>query len=902
MLNKAQLTDLFDHLGMPPAGRKLVQDARIHAPVRDVASRGGNVITYVASRKMAREIATESYGIEFAAAIGFEYDEHVLEFYSQPCKLPLTLVDDATGEIRAIHHTPDFLVIGQDGITLEEWKSEAKLTRLAEKYPYRYQRDDDGNWYSRQIEEQLAERGIRYRIRSDAAIPRRRIENLQHLADYYLPAAESCPTDVLARLNAALEEHGALHFYALLEPPYALSADQLNKAIADQLVVTDLDRESLRNPRRFRLYRDKTLREFLYAESHRATPPGYERFALHIAVGTRFEFEGQELTITLVGEKSVVCNRQDHTTMELQRDWLLAAHDENRIRILEAAPTADLGLSQYTEEEYAEALRRQTLLQSESATATVSARTLRRWNARKAIARANGDHEILALVPHISARGNHTARLSDEQFDLMDRVIDEEWRNSKAINYKTCHRHLVVVCSQENVPAPSYPTLIKHIKSQATNRDIRTREGKRIAYQKDAFVDVLHFHTPIHGSRPFQYVHIDHTELDIELISSRTGKNLGRPWLSLAVDAYSRRIVGMFLTYDPPSYHSVMMAVRDMVRRFHRLPEIVVVDNGSDFRSNAFKSFLKAMGCHLRFRPSGNPRHGAVLERMFGHLNVKYIHSLAGNTKATKHVRMVSGSHLPKNLAEWTLEPLYYGVEYWATEFYDQEPHPVLGESPREAFLRGLRESGSREHLHIQFNRDFLVATCPPVDREGIRQVHPQRGVKVNERLYHNPAFRSHEVAGRRLPVRYDPWDASSVYVRVKDQWMQAVCPSLSGLGQLTENERKALTQEYNRRFRASVNDEMDAQRLKEFMRTFTPEGALAVAFERQAENKSLYNSLQFASIAPFAPLHQQRLTEETSSAAESPAETRSISTTTNPFPSLPEAVAWDDIPDLDTF
>lgn len=94
----------------------------------------------------------------------------------------------------------------------------------------------------------------------------------------------------------------------------------------------------------------------------------------------------------------------------------------------------------------------------------------------------------------------------------------------------------------------------------------------------------------------------------------------------------------------------------------------------------------------------------------------------------------------------------------------------------------------------------------------------------------------------------------------------------------------------------------MDAQRLKEFMRTFTPEGALAVAFERQAENKSLYNSLQFASIAPFAPLHQQRLTEETSSAAESPAETRSISTTTNPFPSLPEAVAWDDIPDLDTF
>ncbi|AIV82035.1 TnsA endonuclease N-terminal domain-containing protein [Burkholderia pseudomallei] len=146
MLSNAQLVDLFDHLGTPPAGRKLVQEARVHAPVRKVASRGGNVITYVASRKMAREIATESYGIEFAAAIGFEYDERVLEFYPKPCKLQLSLVDGATGEIRAIHHTPDFLAICQDGITLEEWKSETKLNHLAEKYPYRYAPSTRSSW------------------------------------------------------------------------------------------------------------------------------------------------------------------------------------------------------------------------------------------------------------------------------------------------------------------------------------------------------------------------------------------------------------------------------------------------------------------------------------------------------------------------------------------------------------------------------------------------------------------------------------------------------------------------------------------------------------------------------------------------------------------------------------
>lgn len=59
--------------------------------------------------------------------------------------------------------------------------------------------------------------------------------------------------------------------------------------------------------------------------------------------------------------------------------------------------------------------------------------------------------------------------------------------------------------------------------------------------------------------------------------------------------------------------------------------------------------------------------------------------------------------------------------------------------------------------------------------------------------------FRSSNVAGKHLSVRYDPWDASSVYVRVKDQWHQAVCRNLHGLGQLTEAEQKALSEEIGR-------------------------------------------------------------------------------------------------------
>ncbi|MFZ2296398.1 MAG: TnsA endonuclease N-terminal domain-containing protein [Polaromonas sp.] len=340
MLDKTQLIDMFDRLGTPRKGRELILRARTDAPVRDVKSRGGNVITLLASVKMGCEIRTESRHIEFAAAVDHEFSPQVLEYYAQPCELKLELIDTATGEIRNIHHFPDFLVIREEGFTLEEWKSEPKLVRLAEKYPYRYVKSSDGHWYSPQIEEQLAKFGIRYRIFSDKAVPRRRVENLLHLADYFHPATEPCPPTVLARLKLVLQEHGAVHVAELLAVPFSFPSDALYKAIADNQVVVDLDRDNLTQPMRCRLYRDSTLRDFMAGQVHAASVPGQERFVVDIAPGSTFQYESQELTISLVGEKEVVCTLRDGCTRTLSKDWLMQALDHGRIheKRLEQAP------------------------------------------------------------------------------------------------------------------------------------------------------------------------------------------------------------------------------------------------------------------------------------------------------------------------------------------------------------------------------------------------------------------------------------------------------------------------------------------------------------------------------------------------------------------------------------
>ncbi|KVU49991.1 DDE-type integrase/transposase/recombinase [Burkholderia cepacia] len=895
MLDKIQITSLFDKLGTPPAGRRLILDARVNAPVRQVQSRGGNVMTYLASKKMARDIRTESNHLEFAAAYTKEHAVDVIEYYAQPCELKLTLVNDAASGARTVPHTPDFLTIRDDGFTLEELKSEEKLTRLAEKYPYRYSKGADGQWRATQIEEQLAELGIRYRITSDAMIPRRFVSNLINLADY-LQAAISVPEDVVTRLQDALQEHGFLSFSDLLNAPFMFHADSLNQAIADQRVATDLYRESLADKRCFHLYRDEVLRDFLLMTSPSSGLPGFDSFVFNVAEGTKFAFESQELTMVLVAEESIVCSRQDGSNIQLDRSWLEDAHEKGQIKILEQNEQPDDNVSSYSKEELEQALNRNKILNAGSTEIDVSSRTLRRWAARRSVALANGANEILALVPNVRGRGNRTRRLSELQVQLTDKVIDEHWVDSKAINYRTCHRILKDVCAKAGEKAPSYPTLIQRIKNRENTKSVRIRLGKRYAYQQDVFVDVLYHDTPVHGSRPFMYVHIDHTQLDIEVLSSRTGKPLGRPWLTLAVDAWSRRILAFYLTFDSPSYKSVMMTLRDLVRRFSRLPDFIIVDNGSDFISDAFRTFLEVMGTHLRFRPAGHPRYGSVLERMFGRVHTEYVHNLAGNTKATKNVRMITGSHLPEKLAEWTLKALYYGIKHWAYEYYDQEMHPVLNESPKDAFMRGVREHGTRPQRYIQFNRDFLIATCPPVDRVGTRLIDRQRGVKVDHRFYWNDEFRLAQHSGQSQPVREDLWDGSSVYVWLKDKWVRAVCRALHGFGLLSNIEKRALTAEYKHRHKPSDNDPHAEQRLREFLQVFTPKGALATEFDRQAENKALYEALHLASVEPDAAPRRAKHFDQAPGAADTPAPPHRQST---PRREAPSREALPDFEDL---
>jgi transposase InsO family protein len=202
---------------------------------------------------------------------------------------------------------------------------------------------------------------------------------------------------------------------------------------------------------------------------------------------------------------------------------------------------------------------------------------------------------------------------------------------------------------------PSYQTFVININTRPNYEQKLKRQGKRVAYESEPFYWSLEVTTPRHGDRPFEICHIDHTQLDIELVSSRNSINLGRPWATFLTDAYSRRILAIYLTFDPPSYRSCMMILRECVRRHGRLPQTLVVDGGKEFQSIYFEKLLAAYCCTKKTRPAAKPRFGSICERIFGSANTMLIHNLQGNTQMTRNARGMTTSVNPRNLAIWTI-------------------------------------------------------------------------------------------------------------------------------------------------------------------------------------------------------------------------------------------------------
>jgi putative transposase len=854
MLNDQQLRDWCQKLDLCENAERVIRQIRSSEPARRVQGRRGNVHGSFPSRKMGHTIQYESLTNELSAIYLMEYyEDGLIEYWDQPSSFILRY-RTKDGVNHGHIHTPDFFVLRSNGAGWEEWKSEEELPALSEKMPARYQRDSEGQWRCPPGEEYASQFGLYYRLRSSAEINWVLQRNLRFLEDYL--RADDQPRLISEQakfsVQALLTVHPGMMLSQLFTHAKATKDEIYLLLITDEIFV-DLCATPLVDPDRVSVFPDRDT-AFAYSQITRPhlPAPADGVLPLEFAEGTELSWDGKHFSIINLGQSKVTLLDEQDGYRELPQTVFAELVKRGSLLLLTAVPgqpdrerSVDL-ITRAGPEALKEAARRYQLIApylhgsppSPRNDQSLPARTRQRWMRQYCAAQITHGIGFLGLLP--GRRGNTKPKLPEATRQLMGRFIEDHYETLKQKGKFAVYGQYLLACEDQGLQAASYRTFASEINRRPKYEQTLKREGPRAAYSHEPFYYELSLRVPRHGDRPFEIAHIDHTELDVELICAEPYRNLGRPWASFLTDAFSRRLLAVLLLYDPPSYRTNMMILRECVRRHHRFPQTVVVDGGKDFHSLYFDALLAAQECTKRIRPSGKPRFGSVIERLFGVSNQQFVHQLQGNTRITRQVRRMTRSITPARQAIWTLPLLYERLCEWAYEIYDTSLHGRLEQTPRAAFERGGRMAGDRLHRIIRDDDSFRLLTLPST-RRGLAKINPRQGVKINQRYYWANAFRNPEAANTQVPVRYDPYDVGQAYAFVKGHWVLCHCEHYGAFQGRTEREVMLASSELRRlQRRTGIVFQASAKKLATFLTSLETQEALLTQRLRDRETKKV--------------------------------------------------------------
>jgi putative transposase len=872
MLNDTEFDQWCYRLKLSEQTRQEIQRIRLSEPSRHVGGGQKNVSGRYPSRKMGRTIQFESHKVELPFIYQLEHDDDVLEYYDQPLPFKINY-QSVSGRNLGFYITPDFFVIGTSSAGWIECKASEKLKQLSEKSPERYLLDNDNQWQSPPASEYARQFGWYFRLWSSAEIDWTLHRNLEFLADYYKTDSESVAKTAYDTIVSMVSAQPGITLAELLHHANGTSADDIYSLIAHERIYIDLTVAPLVQTRSCLVFGDSVCAASYDAIiNSQATADTIVASVINLTLGTSVLYDGKPLTITLVGATEVLLQTEDFHFIELTLTAFENLVRQGKITCLAQARKDEVSLEvkdmvkKASIKDLTDANRRYRTIQpylngQPIRSNTPQERSLRNWLAAYRRAQQRYGYGYLGLLHFSSRNGNRTRKLPPYVLEQIDKFICEKYETKKQKRKQAVYSEFVHFCSEvgiEDDQIPSYKTFIREIKMRSGYQQTLHREGSRAAYSLESFHWELELTTPRHGDFPFHICHIDHTESDIELRCSKTGKVLGRVWMTLLVDAFSRRILAVYASYDPPSYRSCMMVLRVCVHRHGRLPQIVVTDNGKEFHSIYFETLLALFECTLKKRPAAKSRFSSVCERLFGTTNTQFLYNLAGNTQVTKKVRLMTKSVNPKNLSLWTLGLLYLYLCEWAYEVYDTTEHPALeGQSPREAFSVGIAQYGSRDHRRIPYDDNFRILTLPTTDR-GQAKVQPGKGIKLDHKYYWSNAFRDPEIEKTSVDIRYDPFNAGIAYAYVRGEWVECISEYFPLFRGRSEKEIQLATAQLKKhKQNHAANYKIRAKQLGQFLESLELEEVLLEQRLRDEQVQEVFRVIDggLPNLHPYEPL-----------------------------------------------
>lgn len=286
------------------------------------------------------------------------------------------------------------------------------------------------------------------------------------------------------------------------------------------------------------------------------------------------------------------------------------------------------------------------------------------------------------------------------------------------------------------------------------------------------------------ASYPLQRVEVDHTPLNWIVVCDRTGLPLGRPLLTVMIDAFSGYVLGIYLSFYGPGLSSVSGVIRnavmpksDFVRGVklqHRwlaegIPDELVLDNGMEFHSVAFKLMAWELGSDMMFCRVRTPWLKPHVERFFASLN--YLTLARGRI----HKRVANVLNLdPRKDAAIKFSDLVKGLIMFVVDVHPFEINERKLARPYDLMMDGLAECppvvypGDMDALRLTSALSKKLTVGPGgVDLHGLPFGGPEL-LPLRKQL------------GERFKtlVKWDPDDMASLWIQnpIDQTWIQSPC------------------------------------------------------------------------------------------------------------------------------
>ena len=369
-------------------------------------------------------------------------------------------------------------------------------------------------------------------------------------------------------------------------------------------------------------------------------------------------------------------------------------------------------------------------------------------------------------------------RLANAVEEVIAKAIRSTLMKREYGTYKDTHLEVKRICLEKNLHVPGMWVIRDRFLSISEADRVASRHGNKKAKEK---------FTPLMGSfpgadYPLAVVQIDHTPADLIIVDDIYRKSIGRPYLTLAIDVFSRMVMGFNLWLEAPSaasvgicLHHAMLSKEQWLEKVgvraewncYGRPKKIHTDNAKEFRGTVLGRACQKYGIDLEQRPKGQPHFGGHVERGF-RTYLRKMHEVSGTTFSNTKSKF---EYDAEGKAIMTLAEFEKWFTIYLTKKYHVDMHDGINTTPTARFVEGIMGSDDRPGIGVperftdpeQVRLDFL----PFVER-----TVQEYGVLIDHITYYDDILRSriHEKdpdnpkQARKFIFRRDPRDVSVIY------------------------------------------------------------------------------------------------------------------------------------------